>query len=161
MFVLSVVFPVKKREQKKKKIHGISYTWVKHPFSREAKWSLLELISPHLLKCNSTIMDHWNSLALWLGIKILLEVFFSYGSEKGDPFIYETAAEAMLGCTGKEIKGDLLVTQVLLRVKLCIYSFSVTNSIGMSPQWHTLRVKRVLGSTDLQRPCHLAALIVV
>lgn len=51
MFVLSVVFPVEKREQKK------SLTRRKlNPFGREAKWSLLELISPHLFIFSSAII---------------------------------------------------------------------------------------------------------
>lgn len=82
-------FQWKKREQKKS-TESLTYGKI-HPFGREAKWSLLELISPHLLMFNPEIMVHWNSSALTLGIKMLLDnnwKFFPCGSGGGDPFIY-------------------------------------------------------------------------
>lgn len=92
MFVLCVVFPVeKKREQKKKSTESLTHGEM-HPLGRAAKWSLLELISLHLLVFNSAIMVHSNSSALSLEIKTLLDNnwsgFFPCGSQKGDTFIY-------------------------------------------------------------------------
>lgn len=57
MFVLSVVFPVKKKGNKKNP-RNLLHMGKIHPFDREAKWTLLELISSHLLLFNSAIMVH-------------------------------------------------------------------------------------------------------
>lgn len=129
MFVLCVVFPVggKKKKREKKSTESLTHGKI-HPLGRAAKWSLLELISPHLLLFNSAITVHWNSSALSLEIKTLLDnnwsVFSLWLSEGGWLHLLNSSRSKperiLLGCIGK---GGLLVTQVLLRVKLGIYSF--------------------------------------
>lgn len=72
MFVLSVVFPVEKKRNKKNSMETLTYGKI-HPLGREEKWNLLELISLHLFLFNSPITIHRNSSALSLEIKALLD----------------------------------------------------------------------------------------
>lgn len=166
MFVLNVVFPVEKKRYKKPTESLIRGKL--HPFSREAKWSLPEFISPHLFIFSSAIIVqqlpfHWNGSALPLEIKALLDknskCFLHVALRRRIPLFIKQGAEANqtripLGCMVKEIKGNLLVSQVvLIRGMLRIYSFSLTNPIRMSPQWKTPAATGILGSAETQRPC--------
>lgn len=101
MFALRVVFSSEKREQKNPQ--NLFYMGKRHPFSREAKWSLLELISPHLFIFSSAIMVqqlpfHRNGSALPLEIKTLLDnnskCFFHVALRRGIPLFIKQQAQA-------------------------------------------------------------------
>lgn len=172
MFVLSVVFPVKKGKKKSTEfsIHGKL-----HPFSREAKWSLLELISPHVFIFSSVIMAqqlpfHWNGSALPLEIKKLLDnhskCFLHVVLRRGILLFIKQQAEAnqkgfCWAAWSKRLKEIYWLVRCVNQGKLSIYFFGLTNTIRMSPQWSTLTEIGILSSAGTWRPClwHLATLI--